>query len=274
MTRRLIVSADDFGLHEAMNRGVIEGYEEGVVTSTSLVPCGAAFDDACAAARSRPGLDVGIHLTLVEERPLLGREALRTLAPEGRLPEGYAALFIGLAAGRIDAAEIELELDAQIRRALDAGVRVTHLDSHQHTHFFPGIGPILCRLALRHGIPAVRAGSRVVPGPTKFSLLLGPLARRFAAAARVQGLATPDTLWLPSPSGHVTPAILEEGLSRLPEGITEVVVHPGADQASLDRAYPTWRFNWPQELAAVRTPALRAALERHGVQLTRYSEIG
>lgn len=273
MTRRLIVSADDFGLHEAMNRGVIEGYEEGIVTSASLVPCGAAFDDACAAARTRPDLDVGVHLTLVEERPLLGREVLRTLAPDGRLPEGYAALFVGLAAGRIDEAEIELELDAQIRRALDAGVRVTHLDSHQHTHFFPGIGPILCRLAARHGIRGVRAGGRVVPGPTKFSLLLGPLARRFTAVARAQGLATPDTLWLPSPSGHVTPAILEDGLARLPEGVTEVVVHPGADQASLDRAYPTWRFNWPQELAAVRTPALRGTLEREGIRLARYSEI-
>ena len=273
MTRKLIVSADDLGLHEDINRGVLQGHDEGIVTSASIVACGRAFDHACRLVEKRPNIDLGVHLALVEEQPLLGPEVLKTLAPKRELPRTYRQLFLGLVKGRIDPREIELELGAQIQRVLDAGLSVSHLDSHQHTHFFPQLRGIVLRLAERYHIRGVRAGRRVVPSRTKFSLLLAPLSRGLHRAARTRGLAMPDSLWLTSPSGRVTVRDFVQGIPTLPEGITEVVVHPGVDQRALDRQYPAWGFKWQQELGAVVATDVRDALNHHKVQLTRYSEI-
>jgi len=273
VTRRLIVSGDDLGLHESINRGILEAHEEGIVTSASIVPCGRAFEHACGLVEKRRKLGLGIHLTLVEERPLLGPEVLKTLAPKGRLPKSYRQLFFGLVKGRIDLEEIELELDAQIQRVMKAGLAISHFDSHQHTHFFPQIRKTLFRLAEHYGIRGLRASSRVVPARTKFSLLLAPLAKSVQRAARTRGIKTPDTLWLPSPSGRVTSRDLIAGIPKLPDGVTELVVHPGVDQKVLEREYPAWGFKWSQELAAIKATDVRDALSRHNVQLTRYSEL-
>ncbi len=273
MIRKLIVSGDDLGLHEAINRGVLEAHEEGIVTSASIAPCGRAFEHACRLVEKRRKLGLGIHLTLVEERPLLGPDILKTLAPNGQLPGSYRQLFFGLVKGRIDPEEIELELDAQIQRVMKAGLAISHLDSHQHTHFFPQIRKTLFRLAEHYEIGGLRAASRVVPGRTKFSLLLAPLAKGVQRAARSRGIRTPDTLWLPSPSGRITSRDLIAGIPKLPAGVSELVVHPGVDQKALEGAYPDWRFKWQQELAAIKATDVRDMLARHNVQLTRYSEL-
>lgn len=273
MTRRLIVSGDDLGLHEAINRGVLEAHEEGIVTSASIGACGRAFDHACRLVERRRRLDLGIHLTLVEEKPLLGPEVLKTLAPKRVFPKSYRHLFLRLMNGGVDLREIEMEWDAQIQKVLQAGLRISHIDSHQHTHFFPQLRPILFKLAEHYEIKRIRAGARVVPSRTKFSVFLAPLAKTVHRAARSRGIATPDALWLPSPSGRITGLQLVNGIPNLPEGVTEVVVHPGADQGALERAYPDWGFKWQQELAAVKATDVRDALARHRVELTRYSEL-
>jgi predicted glycoside hydrolase/deacetylase ChbG (UPF0249 family) len=273
MTRRLIVSGDDLGLHEAINKGVLTAHEEGIVTAASIVACGRAFDHACRLVEKRRKLDLGIHLTLVEEKPVLGPDQLKTLAPKRVLPKSYRQLFVGLIKGRIDVNEIEMELDAQIQRVLKAGLTISHLDSHQHAHFFPQLRRVLFRLAEHYGIKAVRAGGRVTPGRTKFSLFLAPLAKNLQRAARARGLLTPDTLWLPSPSGRLTGLDLVKGIPKLPEGVSELVVHPGMDQKAIEREYPDWGFKWQQELAAVRATDVRDTLTRHNVELTRYSEL-
>jgi predicted glycoside hydrolase/deacetylase ChbG (UPF0249 family) len=273
MIRRLIVSADDLGLHEAINRGVLTAHEEGIVTSASIVACGRAFDHACRLVEKRRKLDLGIHLTLIEEKPLLGPDQLKTLAPGRVLPKSYRQLFAGLLKGRIDPEEVEMELDAQIQRVLQAGLTVSHLDSHQHTHFLPQLRRVFFRLAEHYQIAGVRAGGRVVPARTKFSLFLAPLAKSLQRAARARGLRTPDALWLPSPSGRIHGLDLVKGVPKLPEGVSELVVHPGEDQAVLEREYPAWGFNWRQELAAVMATDVRDTLTRHNVQLARYSEL-
>ncbi len=273
MSRRLIVSGDDLGLHEAINRGVIEAHERGIVTSASVVACGRAFDHACGLVASWPSLDLGAHLTLVEESPILGREVLKTLAPGGRFPRSYRQLFLELLAGRIEIREVEWELEAQIQRLLKAGLKVTHLDSHQHTHLFPALRTVLLNLAERHGLRGIRAATRVTPMATKFGVFLAPLAKKASMEAIARGLKSPDTLWLPATSGRVTAAQLLEGIPHLPEGVTELVVHPGFDQAALASEYPNWNFDWPGELAAVTAPEVKEALARANIRLTRYSEL-
>ena len=273
MTRKLIVTADDLGAHEAINRGILEAHEEGIVTAASIVPCGRAFDHACRLVEKRRKLDVGIHLTLVEERPLLGPDEIRTLAPKRELPKTYRQLFMGIVKGKIKLSEIERELDAQIQKVLKAGLNVSHIDSHQHTHLFPPLQAMFLRLAEHYEFQSVRASSRIVPGRTKFSVFLAPLAKRMQRTARKRGLRTADTLWLPSPSGHLTGLQIIQGIPKLPEGVTELVVHPGADQKILEKEYPAWSFKWQQELAALKATDVRDTLFRQNVQLTRYSEL-
>ena len=273
MTRQLIVTADDLGLHAAINRGILEAYEDGIVTSASIVACGKAFKEACEMVSRRRKLDIGVHLCLVEEAPVSRAGRLPTLAPEGHFPKTYREPFFSLVKGKIRLREIEIELDAQIQTVLEAGIEVSHLDSHQHTHFFPQIQHIVFKLAEKHRIRGVRGGARVVPGRTKFSLLLAPLAKSVRNVARKSGMVTPDSLWLSSPSGRLTGLQLVKGIPRLPLGVTELVVHPGSNQRALDRAYPKWQFRWKQELAAVLASDVRDALDRNQVTLTRYSEL-
>lgn len=269
--RRLIVSGDDFGLHVAMNEGVIAAHRKGIVTSASVVPCGEAFEDACRLARANPSLDIGVHLTLVEERPLCSD--LPTLAPRGSFPSSYAALFTRFALGRIRRGEIESELEAQLRRALDAGLVVTHLDSHQHTHFFPGIAEIVIALARRHKIHAIRGAARVIPSRTKFSLLLAPFARRAQRLAAEKGIATTDTLLLPSPSGRVRTPDLLNALDTLTPGTTELVVHPGSSQQALAARYAKWNFRWEEELEAACAAAVRERATNRSVRFSRFSDL-
>ncbi|HEV3485683.1 MAG TPA: ChbG/HpnK family deacetylase, partial [Vicinamibacterales bacterium] len=137
MTRTLIVTADDAGLHEGMTSGAIEAHRNGIVTACSLVANGAAFDDAIERLRDVPSLEVGVHLTLVEERPLTAM----------RFPKKYTSFVPLYLARRIPMGNIERELRAQIEKVLATGLRVTHLNGHQHLHLLPRIFALVARLA-------------------------------------------------------------------------------------------------------------------------------
>ena len=161
---RLIVHADDFGMSEAVNLGILEAHERGIVTSTSIMATAPAFEHAVAVAKSRPSLDVGVHLTLTEQRPLIGAEAGASLVgPDGRFAPHLVQFAVRYLRGKVSLAEVRAELDAQIRRVRDAGIAVSHLDGHQHVHVLPGIAAIVADLAAAHGITAVRypAGGRL-----------------------------------------------------------------------------------------------------------------
>jgi hypothetical protein len=182
-----------------MNAGIRKAHLEGIVTSASLAPNGAAFDDAVRLAREAPSLAIGIHLTLVGEAPLSDPAALPTLAPGGRLPHYFTTLFRRLLLGRIAHDEIEREMTAQVARAVDAGIRVSHLDSHQHVHLHPTLLRSRC---------GWRAASRSPPCARRASwmrsrgfrpALLWMFARRAAGRLRANELRTPR--YMPGPRG-------------------------------------------------------------------------
>src|SRR5665647_1358607 len=138
--RRLVINADDFGYSAGVTRGIVEAHAAGSVTSTSMMANGIDWENAVRLARSTRTLDVGVHLNLVQGRPLL-RVLSLTDARTGELyPLG--ALARRALAGRIDAGELEAELRAQIERVRSAGIAVTHLDSHRHAHVLPGLSLI------------------------------------------------------------------------------------------------------------------------------------
>ncbi len=269
--RRLIVNADDLGLHARIDAGILRSHRDGIVTSASISPNGASFVEAAAAARAS-GLPVGIHLTLVGEAPVSAPEAVPSLAPAGRLPPGYRDLFRRLLLGRVRRPELERELEAQVARARDAGLEITHLDSHQHVHLHPALLPLTLALARRFGIPAVRAAPWVWPVDGIRTLTVALLMRRAAGCARREGLRVPDMAMGIAETGGLREERLVQILEHLSAGTSVLVCHPGSADAEIDAAYG-WHFHWDDETRALTSPAVREILRRRTIQLIDYRDI-
>jgi predicted glycoside hydrolase/deacetylase ChbG (UPF0249 family) len=271
LERRLIVNADDLGLHARIDAGILRCHREGIVTSASISPNGASFAPAAAGARAA-GLEVGVHLTLVGEAPVSPPELVPTLAPGGRLVIGYRELFQRLLLGRVRRHELERELEAQVARVRDAGMEVTHLDSHQHVHLHPALLPITIALARRFGIAAVRAAPRVWPVTGVRAIVVALFTRRAARYARREGLRVPDTVVGIAETGALGEQRLLEILEGLPAGTSELVCHPGSADAEVDATYG-WHFHWDDETRALTSPAVRDILHRRAIRLIGYRDL-
>ena len=155
--RTLIVNADDFGLSASVNAGIVRAHALGIVTSTTLLATGAAFDEAVAMARRYPALGVGVHLDLVEGRPRCAPSQVPSLlSSAGTFVGGTPALASRAFRGRLAYRELVLELVAQIARVVDAGIRPTHVDTHQHAHCLPVVCAAVLEAAARFGIRRIR----------------------------------------------------------------------------------------------------------------------
>jgi predicted glycoside hydrolase/deacetylase ChbG (UPF0249 family) len=269
--RRLIVTADDFGLHPRIDAGILRCHREGIVTSASICASGANFAEAARCALDS-GLDVGVHLTLVGEAPVSPPGTLPTLAPDGRLPRGYAALFRRLLLGRIRTEEIEREMDAQVARVRDAGLEVSHLDSHQHVHLHPSLLPLTLRLARRFGVRAVRAAARVRGLAGLRPALLAFFAHRAARRARAEGLKVPDAVLGLAETGGLSERRLLRLVEQLAPGTSELVCHPGSADAEVEATYE-WHFHWDEEARALTSRQVRERLEKSGVRLVRHRDL-
>ena len=280
--RRLIVNADDFGLHAAVNRGILTAHTEGIVSSTSLMAGGAAFDDAVRIAKQCPQLGVGVHLTLVGASPLLPVAEVSSLLDEAGDFYGSYPLFIKrFLRGKIRLAEVERELAAQIDRIRMAGIQPSHLDSHQHLHVLPGIGGIVLDLARRFSIRAIRIPAEPVAfigaTPATVGRLVGRggltmLANLFRQHAAAAGIRTSDHFFGMLAGGQLTePAILAI-LRRLPPGDSELMTHPGFADESLADAF-RWDYQWDAERQALTAPAVRALLAERQIRLISFREL-
>lgn len=259
--KRLIVTADDVGLHPGMTRGALAAHDHGIVTAVSVSPNGRAFEPAVELLRERPRLDVGAHLTLVGERPLSPPGTIPSLVgADGALHSGYPAFAARYALGRIRAADLETELRAQLERLLATGLRIVHLNSHQHLHVLPRVLDVVLRLAQEHGIAAVRIPNepdvRLTPRGLQIAGLNALGRRTRSSVDRTVGILA---------AGRLTPARLRRCLD-LVEGTTELVCHPGLGSAELAAAY-AWGYAWEEETAALTDPELPALLQEREIAL-------
>src|SRR5579863_8447324 len=142
---RLIVNADDFGYTRGVNEGIVEAHRDGILTATTLMANGAAFEHAVELARQNPALDVGCHLVLVEGQSVLD--------PARALPKTIGDTVLAVVGGRLSPYD---ELRAQVQKIVATGIRPTHLDAHKHTHLLPPVLEAVGRLAREFGIPWVR----------------------------------------------------------------------------------------------------------------------
>jgi predicted glycoside hydrolase/deacetylase ChbG (UPF0249 family) len=266
--KRLIVTADDVGLHPGMTRGALAAHDGGIVTAVSVSPNGRDFEPAVELLRDRPRLDVGAHLTLVGERPLSDPARIPTLVgPDGRLHSKYPAFAVRYALGRIRETDLETELRAQVERLLGTGLRVVHLNSHQHLHLLPRVFEVVRKLAEEHGISVVRIPNEPAAGFSPRGLQIRALN---ALGRRAQGGRMGRTVGVLA-AGRLTAAALRRCLDQVEE-VTELVCHPGLGGAELARAYD-WGYGWDEETAALRDPALPELLRERGIDLASFSEL-
>lgn len=277
--RTLIVNADDFGLHSAVNAAVESGYRSGIVRSTSIMAVGEAFEEAVAISKRCPGLGIGIHLTLVAASPVNSPELLPSLVSDkGVFLSGHLQFIRRYLTHGINFDEVEIELEAQIKKVLKAGIRPTHVDSHQHLHVLPKIGKVVIRLLRGFNIPAVRipaepflfmGGYHAGPGRFVGKCGLTFLARLFRKTAEANGLRTTDHFFGMMAGGQMTLPRILSVLETLPSGITEMMVHPGSDDDALSARYP-WNYLWQEELQALTASEVLEFCSTRGIVLESY----
>jgi chitin disaccharide deacetylase len=287
MLRVLVVNGDDFGLTPGINAGILDAHSRGVLTSASIFATAEASDDAFAIARRTPTLGVGCHLALVDGTPVCPSSTLPTLAPDGAFRQTWASFVAAAIAGRIALAEIERELTAQIDRIRSAGITPTHLDGHKHVHAYPPVFDIVARLAQRFGIRAVRVpwerpAMRLLvrhaldAQPRRQvieNLALTPWALRDLRRLRASGLPPPPRFFGRALTGLFTPISFHALMDALPPGTSELMMHPGYPDASLDRARTRLRAERAKEVSLLTSPAAVATIARAGVRLARHDGI-
>ena len=260
--RKLVVNADDFGFTRDVNRGIVEAHRNGILTSTTLMATGAAFDDAVGLARENPALDIGVHLVLVGEPPF---------------PLTMAQLMRAVLRGHI---RVYDELRTQVRRVIDAGLEPTHLDTHKHTHLLPPVLDAVARLSEEYKIPWVRRPFdlpltlRTRPGigwaKRVTSQALGVVRGRFARVLVRHGCRSTDHFAGFQITGRYNAAELAHLIRALPEGSTEFMCHPGICGDELRVARTRLKDSRERELRALTSPEVRTALSESGVQLVTY----
>jgi hopanoid biosynthesis associated protein HpnK len=286
--KQLIVNADDFGMAPGVNRAIVESHRTGIVTSTSLLANAAAFDEAAAAARANPSLGVGVHLNLTEGRPLSNPAKLGALVTSsGEFLGNPEALFFRMVAGRVSLDAVEREYHAQIQRVLAAGIHPTHLDGHQHVHMWPPVFALTARLAAEYGMAGVRSsrerridfpglwrrnarlrGKILVQAGVGLGLAFLAVASRASLAAA--GVATPDYFYGVSATGYLDRETLADVLRDVPEGVSELMCHPGYVDATLERVSTRLLRQRETEFEAVAAPEARILAASLGIELVTY----
>jgi len=232
----LIPNADDFGFTRDVNDGIVHAHRHGILTATTLMATGPAFEHAVQLAHENPNLDVGVHLVLVGS---------------AGYPETVARLVGALLLSRI---KIYDELARQVRKVLDAGIQPTHLDTHKHTHLWPSVLDAVARISEEFRIPWVRR----------------PFGNPFDGTLARHGCKMTDHFAGFRLTGRYGAPELANLIRRLPDGVTEFMCHPGFCTDELRAAPTRLKDSRQRELDALTSPEVRAAIEESGVKLTRY----
>ena len=256
--KRLIVNADDFGFTRDVNAGIIEAHRKGILTAATLMADGPAFDDAVRLARENRTLDVGSHLVLV------GMPGL---------PDSIGQLVQAVALKRID---VYGELKRQLGKIVDAGISVSHADTHKHTHLLPPVLDAMAKVAAEFGIGWIRRPFDFLghPGPARFAGRIMGFARpHFRRVLERYNLRSTDHF-----AGFRLTGIFDSGqlaalIEALPDGTTEFMCHPGFCTAELRGAKTRLKESREQELDALTDVRVRAALDRNGVSLSCYRDL-
>lgn len=282
MKKQLIINADDFGIHPAVNEAVRKAATEGILTSTSLMAGGDAFDEAVEMARSMPSLGIGIHLTLVG--------GIKSVLPPSEVPSltwdngvfchDYGKLIVRDLEGKILLSEVYAEWDAQIQKIMNTGLPVTHMDGHQHMHMWPRFYPIARDLAKKYHISCMRVpdedvlfgmkDGHIIRWAAKNGLSL--LSRMHRPDLKKNHIRTNDHFFGMLYGGHLSPERFAKFILQTKPGITEIMCHPSADTRAMEDTFH-WGYHGEDELAGLLADINRELIAKKQISLISYRDV-
>lgn len=282
MKKQLIINADDFGIHPAVNEAVRKAATEGILTSTSLMAGGDAFDEAVEMARSMPSLGIGIHLTLVGGiKPVLPPSEVPSLTwDNGVFCHDYGKLIVRDLEGKISLSEVYAEWDAQIQKIMNTGLPVTHMDGHQHMHMWPHFYSIARDLAKKYHISCMRVpdedvlfgmkDGHIIRWAAKNGLSL--LSRMHRPDLKKNHIRTNDHFFGMLYGGHLSPERFAKFILQTKPGITEIMCHPSADTRAMEDTFH-WGYHGEDELAGLLADINRELIEKKQISLISYRDV-
>jgi len=286
--KRLIVNADDFGYTRGVNAGIVRGFREGIVTSTTIMANGGAFEDAIKCAQANPKLGVGCHLVLIGGKCVAPSKQVSSLVDsEGCLPQSLPSLLSKLSTGSVRPEAIEAELRAQVGRVVAAGLRPTHFDSHKHTHAHPRVMEVVVRVAEAFKVTRIRKpfeDSKSLLWPAYRSgasswkqrataLIAGINASRFRQLASSHGIRTPDHFMGVAATGRLNREVILAMIGAMRDGVTELMCHPGEYDEELEKSSTRLKRERETELKGLTDPGVRGAVSEHHVHLMTFQEL-
>ena len=274
MSKRVIINADDFGISQGVNRGIAETHLNGILTSASLMVNMPHTQDAVQIIKRLPNLKIGLHISLTGGKPVSNREDIPHLVDKnGFFPKrGINLVWKVLYNGDKMLKEIAKEIRAQIKLMKAFGLNINHLDSHDHIHVFPSILDIVIQLAREYSIPRIRYPNQkfiyIFKNPSRLlkSYLLSVLTCCSKNKLNKNGVFTCDCFWGLVESGNLNEATLMAILKALPEGLNEIVCHPGYVDNELLKIFPVV-YNWEEELKALTSSKVKSLIKDYGIEL-------
>ncbi|MBV8148658.1 MAG: hopanoid biosynthesis-associated protein HpnK [Candidatus Eremiobacteraeota bacterium] len=267
--KRVILNADDFGISPQVNEAVERAHREGMLRAASLMVGAPAFADALERARRLPSLAVGLHVVLVNGRPVLPPERVPSLvdgsgAFSNHLVQAGIRFFFHPGIRR----QLDAEVRAQFERFAETGLALDHVNAQSHMHVHPAVFASILRVGCDYGMRAIRIPCEPYGGTRTIAPWIGLMRVR----ARRSGIVCNDYVFGVNDVGAMTEARILRMLDRLPDGVTELFFHPATARfAGADLG--TERFAWSEELAALTSARVRAAIADKGIESTTYGEL-
>ena len=285
--RKIIVNADDFGRHTLINQAVVKGVQTGFLRSATLMPGGAAFAEAVHIAEANPKLGVGVHFTLVNGTPVLPPADIPSLTTDnGKFYDDYGSFMQRYLRGKISLTEVQAELAAQLNKVQNTKLNITHADSHQHLHHLPGILGTVLSLAQAAGIKCLRAARPkfTVQAPRSSAgesgglkqmigrLGLTTLGELTAYRAKRKNFRVPDHFMGIVAGEAITETKMRQFIRTMPEGVTEIMLHPGLNNAVLAQECG-WAHDFEAELNAVTAANIIVMLKERQIIPINFGEL-
>jgi hopanoid biosynthesis associated protein HpnK len=282
--KKLIVTGDDFGLAEPVNEAIVEAHRRGILTTASLMVGAGSATDAVARARSVPSLKVGLHLVVVEGRPILAPNAVPNLVDRNgefsrHLVRSGFKFFFRPAVRR----QLEAEITAQFEAFRRTGFVLDHVNAHNHMHLHPTILTLMIKVGRRYGLRSIRfpyepplrswrASHEGLGSKIGWWLFLGPWLQLMKKRLRRAGVQINDYLFGMASSGQMTLDRVMALLQQIPPGITEMYFHPATRRCpEIDRTMPDYKHE--EEFRALTHPSVLDALKRCGIECVAFGDL-
>ena len=275
--KSLIVTADDYGAAPEVNDAVERAHKNGILTAASLMVSGAASADAVRRAKAMPSLRVGLHLVLVEGKPVLPAAEVPDLVDASGyfrtdMARAGAAMFFLPKVRR----QLEAEIEAQFAAFDATGLPLDHVNAHKHFHLHPTIAGLMIKIGKRHGVKGARVPlepqnilARIEQhGASATVALTAPFARALRGRFARAGIAAPDQVFGLAWSGAMTPKRLAGLITHLPDGLSEIYMHPAT------REYPGSApgYAYAAEMAALTDPGMAALIRGNDIRLGGFGD--